>query len=219
MSNTIMKGNFESSRRYAYSIGLACVIICVLIYGWSFLTDIWLNQRITTKQEQLAQVEATIAKIGSEKAFFSYKFAEELIAQWWTKRSSHITALIEVLREVQSNNYVGANAIQLSDFTISPTKLTLKWKVSNLILLYYSSPEKWYVSVIDRFASLSFISNITIKRYNKIWEYYEFTLTADINPNAIIQQSDPIITNTGNNTNNTGANQNTGVIASGTNNQ
>jgi hypothetical protein len=219
MSNSVMKGNVESSRRYTYSIGLACVIICILIYGWSFLADIRLDQRIATKQEQLAQVEATIAKIGSEKAFFSYKFAEELITKEWTKRSSHITALIKVLREVQSNNYVGANAIQLSDFTISPTKLSLKWKVSNLILLYYSSPEKWYVSVIDRFAWLSFISNITIKRYNKIWEYYEFTLTADINPHAIIQQPEPIIINTWSITNTTGANQNTGVITSGTNNQ
>jgi len=81
MSNTIMKGNLESSRRYIYSIGLVCVILCGIIYGGSFLADIRLDQRITTKQEQLAQVESTIAKIGSEKAFFSYKFAEDLIAK------------------------------------------------------------------------------------------------------------------------------------------
>lgn len=210
-----MKGNFESSRRYIYSIGLVCVILCGLVYGWSFLANIRLDQRIATKQEQLAQVEATIAKIGSEKAFFSYKFAEDLVAKWGTKRSSHITALIAVLREVQSNNYVGANAIQLSDFTISPTKLSLKWKVSNLILLYYSSPEKWYISIIDRFAWLSFISNIAIKRYNKLWDYYEFTLTADINPHAIIQQSDTKPTvSTGTATNTTA--QQTGTITSGT---
>ncbi len=211
-----MKGNLESSRRYIYSIGLVCVILCGIIYGGSFLADIRLDQRITTKQEQLAQVESTIAKIGSEKAFFSYKFAEDLIAKWGTKRSSHITALIAVLKEVQSNNYVGANAIQLSDFTVSPTKLSLKWKVSNLILLYYSSPEKWYISIIDRFTGLSFISNIAIKQYNKLWDYYEFTLTADINPNAIIQQSNTTNTWSAINTSST---QTTGSSTSGTNNQ
>jgi hypothetical protein len=209
MSNTIMKDTIQSSRRYIYSIGLIGVVLWALAYGWSFLANIRLDQRILTKQSQLTQVESTIAKIGSEKAFFSYKFAEELIKKWWTKRSAHITALIEVLKKVQSNNYVWANAIQLSDFTISPEKLSLKWKVSNLILLYYSSPEKWYTSVIDRFAELSFISNIAIKKYNKIWDYYEFTLTADINPNAIIQQSNtkPTIT--------TGT-TNSGDISSGT---
>ena len=188
MSNTVMKWNIQSSRRYIYSLWLITLILWGLLYGWSFLANIWLDQRIEDKQDQLNQVEKTISQIGSEKAFFSYKFAEELIKKWWTKRSSHITALIEVLREVQSNNYIWANAIRLSDFTISPEKLSLKWKVSNLILLYYSSTEKWYVSVIDRFATLPFISNIAIKKYDKVWEYYEFTLTADINPNAIIQQ-------------------------------
>lgn len=188
MSNTVMKWHIESSRRYIYSLGIVAVVLCILLYWGSFLVNIRLDNRIATKQNQLAQVEKTISEIGSEKAFFSYKFAEELVAKWGTKRSEHITALIQVLKEVQSNNYVWANAIQLSDFTISPTKLSLKWKVSNLILLYYSSVEKWYISIIDRFAWLSFISNISIKRYDKIWEYYEFTLTADINPHAIIQQ-------------------------------
>ncbi len=213
MSNTVMKGNIQSSRRYIYSLWLIAVILCALLYWGSFLADIRLDSRITTKQEQLAQVEKTISEIGSEKAFFSYKFAEDLVAKWGTKRSEHITALIQVLKEVQSNNYVWANAIQLSDFTISPTKLSLKWKVSNLILLYYSSVEKWYVSIIDRFAWLSFISNIAIKRYDKIWEYYEFTLTADINPHAIIQQqpANDIWKNTiSSGTQNTTDNSNTG---------
>ena len=188
MSNTVIRNVTDSSRRYIYVIWLILLIGFAIIYGASIVWDFRLDQRISDKQVQLDQVEAQIRQTGSEKAFFSYKFAEQLVKQWDTKWSQHITALVEVLKQVQSNDYVWANAIELSDFTISPTTLSLKWRVSNLILLYYSSPEKWYTSLIDRFASLPFISNISIKKYNKIWDYYEFTLDADINPNAIIQQ-------------------------------
>lgn len=202
-----MRWSTQTSRRYIYSIGLLLVIVAAVLYGGTFVANMWLDQRTQTKTDQLNQVEAAITKIGSEKAFFSYKFAEWLVKKWGTKRSEHITALIEVLKKVQNNNYVGSNVIQLSDFTISPTKLSLKGKVTNLILLYYSSPEKGYTSLIDRFAELPFVSNIAIKKYNKIGDYYEFTLTADINPNAIIQHKSTNTTvNTGTTIVNTGTN-------------
>lgn len=211
MSNTVIRNVTDSSRRYVYVLWLILLIGFGIAYGASIVGDFRLDQRIADKQAKLDQVEAQIRQTGTEKAFFSYKFAEELVKAGDTKRSQHITALVEVLKQVQSNNYVGANAIELSDFTISPTTLSLKWRVSNLILLYYSSPEKWYMSLIDRFASLPFISNISIKKYNKIWDYYEFTLDADINPNAIIQQSD-------NNSNQSGTGESTETLnTSGTN--
>lgn len=202
MVNTVMKEHIQSSRRYIYSLWLVTVIIWIILYAWSFGADIWLDERIQTKQDELSAVEKNIATIGSEKAFFSYKFAEGLVSQWWTKRSYHITALINVLKEVQSNSDIGSNAIKLSDFTISPTKLSLQGKVNNLLLLYYSTEDNSYTSIIDRFAKLPFISNIEIKKYNKVWDYYEFTLLADINPNALIQQPDDT-TNTTNTTTNT----------------
>lgn len=116
-----------------------------------------------------------------------------------TKRSDQIKALVAVLKKIQSNNSIGTNAIQLSDFKISPTELTLKGKVSNLILLYYSSQANNYVNLIDRFAELPFITNIAIKKYNKIGNFYEFSLDADINPNVILkpqtnEQSSELIT-------------------------
>ena len=96
--------------------------------------------------------------------------------------------LIDVLNQIQDNNYIGANVIKLSDFTISPTSLSLKGKVVDLILLYYSSKEKNYTSVIDRFTNLPFISNLRIQHYTKVGDYYEFVLTADIDLNGTLQQ-------------------------------
>ena len=190
----------ESSWRYIYGVSLSVLILWVITYGMTFLANIWLENRIKTREEQLQQVEDIIAKIGSEKAFFSYKFAENLSSTKTTKWSDQITALISVLRKIQSNNSVWANAIQLSDFSISPTELTLKGKVSNLILLYYSSEVNNYVNLIDRFAELPFIENIAIKNYNKVGNFYEFALDADINPNVILepQHLQQSISSTGN---------------------
>ncbi len=196
MANTIMTWKKPPSpRRYIYGVSLSLLIVWFLAYGATYLINVWLDERIDTRQSELQQVEAKITEIGSEQAFFSYKFSEKLASHQGIKWSDQINALIKVLKTIQSDSVVGKNAIQLSDFSISPTKLTLKWKVSNLILLYYSSPTNNYVDLIDRFAQLPFITNISIKQYNKVGNAYEFTLDADIDPNVIIQQEQPESTN------------------------
>ena len=189
MSNKIMQVTTKSPWRYIYGVGLGVLILGVVAYWSSFLVNMMLDSRIQTRQTQLQQVEDLISKIGSERAFFSYKFAESMSESKWIKRSDQIQALITVLRRIQSNNSIGANAIQLSDFSVSPTELNLKGKVSNLILLYYTSEVNDYTNLIDRFAELPFITNIAIKKYNKVGNYYEFSLDADINPNVILEQN------------------------------
>lgn len=189
----------QSSWRYIYGISLSLVILGFLAYGWSFLVNMWLDKSIQTRQSELQKVEDVITKIWGEKAFFSYKFSESLADSNTIKRSDQIQALVIVLKKIQANNLIGSNAIQLSDFTISPTELTLKGKVSNLILLYYSSKTNNYINLIDRFAELPFITNIAIKKYNKVGNFYEFSLNADINPNVILNPENieqPTITNT-----------------------
>ena len=200
MGNTIMKSSIpQSSWRYIYGVSLTALILGLVAYWWSYVANMLLDQKIQTRQSELQQVEDVITKIWGEKAFFSYKFSESLTSTNTTKRSDQIKALVAVLKKIQSNNSIGTNAIQLSDFKISPTELQLKGKVSNLILLYYSSQANNYINLIDRFAELPFITNIAIKKYNKIGNFYEFSLDADINPNVILkpqtnEQSTQLIT-------------------------
>ena len=145
------------------------------------------DQRIQKRQEQLQQIEQQIKKIGSEKAFFSYSFAQELANNQEVKRAEQITALTNVLKKIQNDNKIGGNAIYLSDFSISPTELSLRGRVNDLILLYYSSEANNYTNLIDRFVELEFLDNISIKQYDKVGNYYEFTLHATINSDVIIQ--------------------------------
>lgn len=177
----------QSSWRYIYGACLSLVILGFVAYWWSFLVNMWLDKSIQTRQSELQKVEDVITKIWWEKAFFSYKFSESLTDTNTTKRSDQIKALVSVLQKIQANNLIGSNAIQLSDFKISPTELTLQGKVSNLILLYYSSETNNYINLIDRFTELPFITNIAIKKYNKVGNFYEFSLDADIDPNVILK--------------------------------
>lgn len=184
MSNSIVSRHFHSIRRYIYGIGLVLVILAGLAYGLSFAADYYVDWQINTKQTDLTTIQNKVRQLGSEERFFKYDFAQKISQQDRIKRSDHISALIKVLQEIQRNDYVGANAISLSDFSLTPDSISLKGKVSNLILLYYSSQERNYTSVIDRFTALPFLSDIAIKKYTKVGDYYEFNLTATIDLNA-----------------------------------
>lgn len=115
-------------------------------------------------------------------------FAEDLVKNQDVKRAEQITALTNVLKRIQNDNKIWGNAIHLSDFSISPRELSLHGRVNDLILLYYSSEANNYTNLIDRFVDLEFLDNISIKQYDKVWNYYEFTLHANINSDAIIHQ-------------------------------
>ncbi len=216
MANSITKQKFNSIRRYVYVVGLLVIIIWVLLYGLSLVWNIWIDNLVTERQSQLALVEKKVTELGSEKSFFSYNFATKITKENGIKRSEHIRSLIDVLNQIQSNSSVGANAVVLSDFTITPQTISLKGKVKDLLLLYYSSKERNYTSVIDRFTGLPFISNVSIKKYTKVWDYYEFVLNADINLNVALQTNTTDTSrgtnaNTGANTNSTGS-ANTGSV-------
>lgn len=186
MANSITQQKFNSIRRYVYVIGLLIIILAIIAYGVSVGGNIWIDKLIEERKTQLSLVEKKVAELGSERSFFSYNFAKEITKEWGIKWSDHIRSLIDVLNQIQSNSSIGANAVVLSDFTITPTTISLKGKVKDLLLLYYSSSERNYTSVIDRFTWLPFISNLSIKNYNKVGDYYEFVLNADINLNATL---------------------------------
>jgi len=87
--------------------------------------------------------------------------------------------MLEDLKQVDTST---TDTIALSDFNVSMEKITLKWQVSNLLLLYYSNTAKGVRSLIDRFSSLDFVKNIRIQTYDRVGDnnYYEFVLEANV---------------------------------------
>jgi hypothetical protein len=70
----------------------------------------------------------------------------------------------------------------LSDFNVDLQKISVKWQVSDLKLLYYSNSERWIISLIDRFKNLDFIENLYIKNYTKDKDeiFFSFILEANV---------------------------------------
>lgn len=96
----------RSPWRYAYGISLTLLIAGVVAYGLSFGANLWIESLYAQKATKLNEIEQAITQMGSEKAFFSYQFAQELEQKSTTKRSHQITTLINVLRQVQANNAI-----------------------------------------------------------------------------------------------------------------
>ncbi|HCB51098.1 TPA: hypothetical protein DEP21_00690 [Patescibacteria group bacterium] len=97
--------------------------------------------------------------------------------------STHIQKVIAMLGDIKNLDMSQDETLVLSDFNVSLDKLSVRGKVSNLLLLYYTSAEKGMTSLIDRFKKLDFISDMRIKNYtkNKDTGFFSFVLEANVN--------------------------------------
>ena len=142
-----------------------------------------MNQTITDKRQvlswQTVQLKAYTLLTWYNK-LQAVKILEE--KQTTMPRSDHISKMIAMLEDLKQVDTSTTDSIILSDFIVSMDKITLKWQVSNLLLLYYSNPTKGITSLIDRFSNLDFIKNIRIQTYDRVGDnnYYEFVLEANI---------------------------------------
>ncbi|MBU0627008.1 hypothetical protein KKG31_06565 [Patescibacteria group bacterium] len=82
----------------------------------------------------------------------------------WADRISKVIEMLNELKNITSNQ---SETIALSDFKVSLENISLKGKVSSLLLLYYSNPERNIISLIDRFEKLDFIDDIHIQSYDR----------------------------------------------------
>lgn len=107
--------------------------------------------------------------------------------------SEHIPKVINMLEDIQNVDYSEGEAITLSDFSVNLENISLKGRVSNLLLLYRTAPEKNFTGLFDRFSSLDFVDNIRAQTYDTTEtndsgaytdKFFEFMLQADVNPNA-----------------------------------
>ena len=63
-------------------------------------------------------------------------------------------------------------------------ELSLKWTVSSLKDLYYTNASWKIKALLDRFESLDFIEKMTIKEYEKVDDWFEFVLHANVIENG-----------------------------------
>ena len=104
--------------------------------------------------------------------------AQQVTLPW----SNYITQIVAMLEDLKHTDMSSNDGILLSDFNVSMDKITLKWQVSDLELLYHSQNSTDAQSLIDRFSGLDFVQNIRIQTYDRIDDtnYYEFVLEANV---------------------------------------
>ena len=142
-----------------------------------------MNQTITDKRQvlswQTVQLKSYTLLTGYNKLQAVKILEEKQTTMPWSDHIAKMIAMLEDLKKVDTST---TDTIVLSDFNVSMDKITLKWQVSNLLLLYYSNPTKGITSLIDRFSNLDFIQNIRIQTYDRVGDnnYYEFVLEANI---------------------------------------
>jgi len=162
-------------------------LIFILLLYFYLLWNIYLiNNKIKNNTKLLNQQNLQLEKIKTEIWYEKFDSVRKLenqskVMPWF----DHITKIIDILNGLKSVAMNESNSVILTDFNVSLDKISLRWKVSDLSVLYYSFPQNGIQSLIDKFETLDFIENMTIKSYNKIDnDYFEFVLEAKILNNA-----------------------------------
>ena len=170
----------KSQKLFRLSLGI--LILAVLLLAWLKVVNLYknvelnhLNVKISEKQVQIEQEES------SEwyKKFLAVKALED----WDTNMSRYdrIEKISEILEDLKNIwDWEGDTTIELSDFNVSLEEISLKWVVSSLRDLYYTNVSWKMKAVLDRFESLEFIDKMVIKEYNKVDNWFEFSLYANV---------------------------------------
>ena len=162
---------------------LSLVLFFVLLVGYISLlvAKFLVNKNISDKQVTFDQQMTDLKSYESLSGFNKLMAVKELEntsqEMPWSK---HIQKIFDMLADLQKVNYNQWETIVLSDFNVTLDKISLKGRVSNLALLYYTSSQGNYTSLIDRFTQLDFVKDIKIKSYTKAGDYYQFTLDANV---------------------------------------
>ena len=134
-----------------------------------------LNNKIQNKEEQIQEHEA------SEwyKKFLAVQSLEKKdLNMSWYDRIEKISEILEDLRSLDDDEEW--TTLELSDFSVSLEEISLRWIVSSLKDLYYTSASGKMRAVLDRFESLDFIDKMVIKEYNNNGDWFEFSLFANV---------------------------------------
>lgn len=164
--------------RLSVVLFVVVIAVCMYLQASIFL----LKQQVNKQQDILTQKNQELEQMLSNQTFTKLettRYLSQTLRQMpW---SIHIPKVISIVDALQSLDGGDSGSIQLSDFKVSLDKISLRGTVSNLLLLYYSAPERGFLSLLDRFAQLDFIKDMRVQNYSKSTDWtFEFVLQANV---------------------------------------
>jgi len=186
-SSNNMQSSFHSRRKTYFRLLL--ILLLLALWGFVFFKGsmFFTNQKITDQKIILDQQKQELAWYETLTGYIKLSAIRLLEAETNTMPwADRINKVIEMLNELQNLTSNQSETISLSDFKVSLDTISLRGKVSSLLLLYYSNPEKNIISLLDRFEQLDFIKDIKIKTYDKDTEnnVFGFVLEAKVTDNG-----------------------------------
>jgi len=141
-----------------------------------------IDRNIDEQKDNISQKEQELSTYQSAVSYDKFLLAKNLennfVQMPWFE---HIPKILEIFEDLQNVDSSNSSIIVLSDFNVSLEEITLKGTVSSLKALYYNSPNGKFQALLDRFESLDFIEDMTIRTYEKVWwKYFEFVLNAKV---------------------------------------
>lgn len=152
----------------------------VALYAYRY----YLQRETTILDTAITEKQSQIDKLLSEEDFQHYLQIQALEAKTqsipWSDYVNRILNILETLKSVEESR----GGVHLSDFKVDLEQLSLNGVVSNLKVLYGNRLGSG--GLIDNFNQLDFLSNITIKKYEKSEEdgMFTFTLSANVISNG-----------------------------------
>lgn len=164
--------------RLSVVLFVVVIAVCVYLQVSIFLT----KQQISKQEDILATKNQELEQMLSNQTFTKLettRYLSQSLVQM--PRSVHIPKVIGIVDALQSLDGGDNGSVKLSDFKVSLDKISLRGTVTNLLLLYYSAPERGFLSLLDRFAELDFIQDMRIQNYSKSSDgTFEFVLQANV---------------------------------------
>jgi len=172
----------KNKRKSWFQIVFILFLTGSALYGFLRVDSYLTEKKIQEQEDLLDKQNKQLETFSHVEAHHKLLAVQELENSTKTiPRSLHIPKVIAMLEGLKDVDVSESETVILSDFIVNLDNISLKGKVSNLILLYINAPEKKIKSLIDRFAELDFIEDIRIQTYEKSeWKYFEFVLNANV---------------------------------------
>lgn len=157
-------------------------ILSVVAFGGLKVMTQQIQQDIIKQEEGLNLAKKKLEAFGNQDSHQRLDKADYINDHHqdvpWTQR---IEKVVTVLQTLQKINYEWSEAITLYDFSVSLDQMRLKGETSALKLLYYTSENRNYTSLLELFQNLDFVEHIEVKEYRTHNDMIEFSLLANLN--------------------------------------
>lgn len=169
------------SRKRFYHLLFTLLILAIVAWGGLRVYQYMLQRQIHDLSLSISSKEAELSSLLADQKFQHYLQIDRLEHQHsQIPRSDYVHKILEILDSIKAVE-VGRGGVELSDFKVDLNQLSLNGVVSNLRILYGNKEGSG--GLIDKFNQLDFLSEISIRKYEKSDENersFQFTLSANV---------------------------------------